>query len=323
MVTVTLPQITDILAIFLPAAVTGHAQQKATTIKMIIIQVEGGLGNQMFQCALALSFINKGITAKLDIAPFKTQRTHNGYELDKVFSADLLYCSALEKTMVKTYSKLRHKLFGTPYKEKEALQWQYDAAVNTLQNGYLKGYWQCEKYFADAAELVKQTFSFAPLQEEKNIALLEQIQQCNAVSLHIRRGDYLSAGINASLGIDYYTAAIQYINRTVDNPVYFVFSDDMEWARQNTASVNAVYTGWNKGTRSYMDMQLMSHCKHNIIANSSFSWWGAWLNDNKEKTVIAPTPWMPSHKSAKEVIPAKWIELPAGFVNTNDHEQTI
>lgn len=284
---------------------------------MIIIQVEGGLGNQMFQYALGLSFVNRGLSVKLDVSKFKTQQSHNGFELENVFAVAPLYCSGIERRMLKAFSKLRHKILNSPYKEKAAWQWQYHPEVNKLQSGYLKGYWQSEKYFINAASLVKQQFSFSPLSDEVNISMLYKMKHCNSVSLHIRRGDYLSPGISASIGIAYYNEAIKFISSKITNPVFFVFSDDIEWAKKNIHAAEREFISWNKGNSSYIDMQLMSNCKHNIIANSSFSWWGAWLNNNTEKLVIAPRPWMPSHTTEKDIIPEKWIQLPAVFVNYN------
>ncbi len=280
---------------------------------MIIIQVEGGLGNQMFQCALAFSFSSKGLTAKLDISKFETQHSHNGYELENVFNIGQQYCSKTEKAFVKPLSKLRHKAFGSPYKEKQEWQWRYNAAVNKLRSGYLKGYWQCEKYFIDAADLVRQKFTFQPLQDDINKAVMDKIQNNNSVSLHIRRGDYLNAGIGASLNMDYYNKAIEHINNTISSPFYFVFSDDIEWAKENIKEERVEFIGWNKDSNSYIDMQLMSNCKHNIIANSSFSWWGAWLNSNKEKKVVAPQQWMPHLANGSDIIPKEWIQVPNSY----------
>jgi Glycosyl transferase family 11 len=282
---------------------------------MIIIQVEGGLGNQMFQYALGLSFVSRGITVKLDISKFEKQQSHNGFELDTVFAVAPLYCSGMERTLVKAYSKLRNKIQDTPYKEKADWQWNYHPDVNKLRSGYLKGYWQCEKYFSPAASLVKQQFRFPALADEVNISMLKKIKDCNSVSIHIRRGDYLSPGISASIGTAYYNEAIQYISSKITSPVFFIFSDDIEWAKKNIQAAEKEFISWNKGSNSYIDMLLMSHCKHNIIANSSFSWWGAWLNNNTEKMVIAPDPWMPAHSTEKDIIPEKWILLPAAFVN--------
>lgn len=279
---------------------------------MIIVQVEGGLGNQMFQSALALSFIDRGIVAKLDISPYRQQHAHNGYELERVFAIRQQYCSAAEKNSMKLWSKLRHKMTGAPYKEKDEWQWHYHSAVNRLTSGYLKGYWQCEEYFAAASSLVRKKFSFPDLIDEKNKAILEKINNSNSVSLHIRRGDYLHTGIAASLHPEYYSAAIEYINTVISNPHYFVFSDDMEWATQTITEQRVEFIDWNKAAKSYIDMQLMSACKHNIIANSSFSWWGAWLNTNPAKTVVAPKQWMPQIKHSN-IIPKNWVTIANQF----------
>ncbi len=280
---------------------------------MIIIQVEGGLGNQMFQCALALSFINRGLTTKLDISKYEKQQSHNGYELEKVFNINQQYCSNAEKAFVKPISKLRHKVFNSPYKEKTEWQWHYHAAVNKLRSGYLKGYWQCEKYFIEAAGQVRQRFTFNPLQDDTNRAMMGKIRSHNSVSLHIRRGDYMNTDVATSLNMDYYNEAIKFINNTISNPYYFIFSDDIDWAKGNIKEQRVEFIDWNKGNNSYIDMHLMSHCKHNIIANSSFSWWGAWLNSNGGKTVVAPQQWMPHLKNGSDVIPEGWIQIPNHF----------
>jgi Glycosyl transferase family 11 len=283
---------------------------------MIIIQTEGGLGNQMFQYALGMAFAEKGILVKMDISRFEEQFGHNGYELERVFGMNAMYCSATERELVKRISKVKHLLFKTPYKEKNEWQWQYHHEVLKLQSGFLKGYWQSWKYFAAAELQVKQTFRFPALQDEQNKATEQKMVSTNSVSIHIRRGDYLNSNVNCSLPVSYYHEAIAFINKNISNPFYFVFSDDIDWAKENIQEQQVEFIGWNKGDNSYADMQLMSLCKHNIIANSSFSWWGAWLNKNANKTVIAPTPWMPSHTKGKDIIPDNWIQLPAAFVNT-------
>lgn len=280
---------------------------------MIIVQVEGGLGNQMFQYALALSFIHKGVPARLDISKFTTQHSHNGYELERIFNIAERYSTQTERAIIKLFSKLRHKILDTPYKEKPLWQWHYHAPVNALINGYLKGYWQCEKYFRDADLLVKKKFTFPPLQSEQNRKVLEKINSSNSVSLHIRRGDYLHTHISASLDKNYYLSAIEYIKLQIDKPYFFVFSDDINWAREHIQEAQMEFIYWNKNDKSYIDMQLMSQCRHNIIANSSFSWWGAWLNSNADKIVVAPQQWMPHLKNGSDVIPSEWITLPNYF----------
>ena len=142
---------------------------------------------------------------------------------------------------------------------------------------------------------------------------MQKIMESNSVSLHIRRGDYLDNDINCSLGLPYYNEAIKFINTNISNPSYFVFSDDIEWAKENIKQEQMEFIGWNKGGNSYIDMQLMSSCKHNIIANSSFSWWAAWLNSNPDKKIAAPQQWMRHLQKKAGIIPKGWIQFPNNF----------
>ena len=276
---------------------------------MIIIQIEGGLGNQMFQYALGIFFQVKHVPVKLDISKFEQQYGHNGYELERVFNINANYCSKTEREVVKRLSKLRHLLLNTPYKEKGEWQWQYKKEVSLLKFGFLKGYWQAGEYFAEAEKEVKQKFRFRPVEDDQNKIMLSKILNSNSVSIHIRRGDYVNSDINSSLQFSYYTEAIKFINNSISNPSYFVFSDDIEWAKENIKQERVNFIGWNKGNNSYIDMQLMSNCKHNIIANSSFSWWAAWLNSNHDKTVVAPQQWMRHLSKSNDIIPKEWVQL--------------
>jgi hypothetical protein len=280
---------------------------------MVIVQIDGWLGNQMFQYALCLALRQNGAVVKPDISSYSNGYLHNGYELEKLFNLNELYSSAAERNVHKRLGKLLHLLTRHPYKEKPNWQWQYHEGVNKIKFGFLKGYWQTEKYFENAATTVQQRFTFPSVKDEKNAATVQQIRNSNAVSLHIRRGDYITNERNCSLNEDYYKQAIEIINNRISNPVFFIFSDDMEWARKNIPVQEAVYVQWNKGTNSYIDMQLMSLCQHNIIANSSFSWWGAWLNRHTDKMVIAPQQWMPHLTKNTAVVPQHWIQVPNRF----------
>ncbi len=280
---------------------------------MIIIQIDGGLGNQMFQYALGIMFEKRGVQVKYDISKFEQQQVHNGYELERVFNIRAKYCSKAEREIVKRISKLRHFFTNSPYKEKEEWQWRYWEEVSQLKFGFLKGYWQTADYFSGAEKEVKQKFQFQPLQGSQNKAVMQKIMESNSVSLHIRRGDYLDNDINCSLGLPYYNEAIKFINTNISNPSYFVFSDDIEWAKENIKQEQMEFIGWNKGGNSYIDMQLMSSCKHNIIANSSFSWWAAWLNSNPDKKIAAPQQWMRHLQKKAGIIPKGWIQFPNNF----------
>lgn len=280
---------------------------------MVIIQVEGGLGNQMFQYALYCSFAEKGVKAKLDISKFNNDSLHNGYELEKIFGLNASYSSKTERGIVKSVSKILHVLFKHPYKEKQDWQWMYYKEVNEIKFGFLKGYWQSEKYFSGIQDTIREKFTFPVLQDDRNKVTLEKINNSNSVSVHIRRGDYITDGRSCSLGMDYYINAIALMNEKITEPVYFIFSDDMQWVKENIKESRVYFIDWNKGKDSYIDMQLMSCCKHNIIANSSFSWWGAWLNKNPGKQVITPNKWMPQLEPGADIIPGDWVALNNSF----------
>jgi hypothetical protein len=192
----------------------------------------------------------------------------------------------------------------------------YWPAINHVpQDCYLAGYWQSEKYFQTHASLVRADLTFKPPLTDRNAELAEQIARVNAVSLHIRRGDY--AGNHRMLSkhgvcpLSYYQEAIQYIAGRVSAPYYFVFSDDMDWVRANlNISHPFCCVAHNRDRESYNDMRLMSLCRHNIIANSSFSWWGAWLNPSTTKIVIAPKRWFNAYPAdTGDLFPEGWVTL--------------
>jgi hypothetical protein len=280
---------------------------------MVIAQIGGGLGNQMFQYALSQSFVAKGVKVKLDISTFQAGSLHNGYELERIFALRADYCSRSERVIVKSLSKVLHVLLEHPYKEKREWQWVYHPEVNNIRFGFLKGYWQSEKYFCALASIIRAKFTFPMLTDERNRVVQDAIANNNAVSLHIRRGDYLRPDMGCSLDMEYYLDAMALMNERVSDPYYFIFSDDIEWAREHVKERRAMFIDWNTGPNSFVDMQLMSLCSHNIIANSSFSWWGAWLNTNPSKLVIAPVKWMPGMKDKGDVLPENWIPMATRF----------
>lgn len=176
------------------------------------------------------------------------------------------------------------------------------------------GYWQSERYFQDIVGIIRRDFSFQRPLAGLNLSLVKQIAETNSVSLHIRRGDYVSNpqafAIHGVCSIEYYEAAIKYVAERVSSPNFFVFSDDMDWARSHLEIRHACcYVENNKGADSYVDMQLMSRCKHNIVANSSFSWWGAWLNGNADKLVTAPRRWFANETDTTDLLPSAWVRL--------------
>jgi hypothetical protein len=179
---------------------------------------------------------------------------------------------------------------------------------------YLTGYWQSEKYFSSVEAEIRKDFTFNKPLIDRNLELSAKMATCGSISLHIRRGDYVSdAQTSAILGVcplDYYRNAVAYVADRVANPQFFVFSDDIEWARENLGLDHpSEYIDHNRGAESYCDMQLMSKCRHHIIANSSFSWWGAWLNPHADKIVVAPKRWFAGSLDSTDLVPQTWTRL--------------
>ena len=270
---------------------------------MIIVRVTGGLGNQMFQYAMYKSLENKGKLVKLDSKSFyETKKEHNGYELERIFDIkpnkptkeDL---EKFDENNISTLFKIKRKLFGDKKFVYDTKEYVFNKDVYKLKNSYLNGYWQSIKYFEGIENDIKKDFRFKNQLDNKNLEILNEIENSNSISIHIRRGDYMSPENYNMYGCiatpTYYKKAIKVIEEKVENPTFFVFSNDMDWVKKNIQMNSRVfYIDINSGNGSYKDMQLMSNCKHNIIANSSFSWWGAWLNENKNKIVIAPKKWI-------------------------------
>lgn len=296
---------------------------------MIITRLIGGLGNQMFQYAVARALsLRLDTSLSLDIKDLDTYKLHQGFELNSVFATDakiatnsdlsqLLKWQAprLVKSLMnkRVFSSLRNKNWiaepGFRY---------WDGISNLHHKAYLDGYWQSELYFKDYADVIRSDFQFQGALDSDNLLLANNIDSCNSIGLHVRRGDYLSnpssASVHGVCSLDYYKDAMSYIESIVEKPTYFVFSDDLEWVRKKlqVSDRSIVYVDNNHGKDSYKDMWLMSLCKHNIIANSTFSWWGAWLNSHAGKIIVAPKKWfkdsyMQSH--AINIYPESWVKF--------------
>lgn len=291
---------------------------------MIIVKLIGGLGNQLFQYALGrhLAEINK-TELKLDIFPFIEYKLHK-YSLgffnikENIASVEeienLKY--AKENPLVSKIKKVLNrpkKLAPTYITEKE--KFNFDPAVLSLpDNIYLDGSWQTEKYFVSIKNIIRREFTNKILLSEKTKNLAEEITKSESVSLHIRRGDLISNPktniIHGTCGLDYYNRCINLIDQKVKNPVFYIFSDDIEWAKDNLKlPYPAIFVDHNDAGKNYEDLYLQSQCKHQIIANSTFSWWGAWLNQNPQKIIIAPKQWVKSRYNPKDIVPENWIKI--------------
>jgi len=280
----------------------------------------------MFQYAAgrALSLSTHQIQ-NLDLNDFTGYQLHNGFELERVFNIDKVVKSTssniqeLLSWRANSFAKkiLRRSHFAKLRGQSFIVEPYFNYWPNFFelkQDCYLYGYWQSERYFKDFANIIRQDFAFKIPLDERNKQIALDIANTQSVSLHVRRGDYVNDPKNSNIinicSLEYYREAIEYIVNRIEKPVFYIFSDDMAWVKAHLSTdFPCIYVDYNSGLESYRDMQLMSLCKHHIIANSSFSWWGAWLNPNPEKMVIAPRKWFVNNNNVDDLIPQDWITL--------------
>lgn len=289
---------------------------------VIITELYGGLGNQMFQYAVARSLaIKNNSDLKLDLSIFDAYKLRV-YELghfniqEKFSNQSDIRAFDRRRRWRRILGKLQNKFRSDELKLIKEKQFCFDQDIINLKgNLYLRGYWQTEKYFKDIENVIRKDFS---LKNKISDASSEVAMQINAqkcpVSLHIRRGDYISdSGTNEYHGtcsLEYYKKCVNILKGKYDISLY-VFSDDPLWVKENLHfDCPATYISHNGAERAYEDMYLMSLCHHHIIANSSFSWWGAWLNPRKDKMVFAPKVWFRNKTNdTKDLLPDSWIRL--------------
>jgi hypothetical protein len=270
---------------------------------MIIVRLAGGLGNQMFQYAAGMALaIRHRVPIRFDRWTDKKRQL----ELPRVFGLDLPRASQSEMGQVLGWcapSLVRRVMARPLFRSLRPASWVVEPhfhywpgfeAVGPV--AYLDGYWQSARYFADIEPELRAQFRFAPPLDARSTELAAQMASCNSVSVHVRRGDFArDPTVQRVHGVDlsgYYPAAVAEILQRVPSPHFFVFSDEPEWAAHHLALPGEVtVVDHNRGADSYRDMQLMAACRHHIIANSTFSWWGAWLNPSPKKIVIAPRQW--------------------------------
>ncbi|WP_026839818.1 alpha-1,2-fucosyltransferase [Citrifermentans bremense] len=292
---------------------------------MIISNILGGLGNQMFQYAAGRGLsLAKSVELRLNTRDFTNYNLHNGFELDRLFniSAQTVTEEELRRFLGWRSSRmalrvLRHKQFsgirGNRLIFEPSLSY-WRQIMDAPEDCYLQGYWQTEKYFSHIAPIIRADFSFKERLSAQNLELAEKINLSNAVSLHVRRGDYAinpaTLATHGLCSLDYYRQAINYITVQTEQPEFFIFSDDIPWVRKNLKiKFRCHYIEHNRGCESYNDMRLTSLCNHHIIANSSFSWWGAWLNPSAEKIVVAPKKWFVQEANISDLFPQGWVTL--------------
>ena len=271
---------------------------------MKIVTFQGGLGNQLFQYVFYLWLDMRCDKDNIyGYYPKKGLRAHNGLEIEKVFEVKLPNSSLSTDLIVKSI-KLINKIFKNR---------QYISTDGRLDvNGVLfEGFWQ-DKYFWEDVDIVLN-FRWPLKLDVTNSFIMTKIQANNSISIHIRRGDYLLPKYRNIYGDicneEYYQKAIEHILKCVDDPFFFVFSDDIDWAKSIINVSNVTFVNNNKGKDSYIDMFLMSLCHHNIIANSTFSWWAAQLNKHSDKIMIAPIRWFKSLFKDPNIFTESWIRI--------------
>jgi len=267
---------------------------------MKVVKFLGGLGNQMFQYAFYLSLEKHFKNVKADLSDFESYALHNGFELEKIFNIHLKPASTFDlRLLLPENRKWIWRKLRRLYNAKDAY-WEefpqfvfHKQVLEETKSKYYWGYWQHINYFQAIEKDIRAAFRFPEMSDEKNISLAKRIKENSSVALHVRRGDYIQHPILGGLcDEEYYKKSIDYINEQVESPLFIIFSNDIAWCKEQFGNLNAVFVDWNTGRDSYIDMQLMSMCKHFIIANSSFSWWGAWLQASPDKIVISPKKWV-------------------------------
>lgn len=291
----------------------------------LVIKLQGGLGNQLFQYAFGLS-VSKKLNAALyfDLSFYKQNHglVPRAFALD-IFTGGVNIASHNLVSSFLTPGLVQKILNKTGISKKSiyrenSLRFNNDV-FNVKPTAYFEGFWQSEQYFGDIEQAVRHAFTFkAPLNPQSQTIANKLAGEAGSVSVHIRRGDYVISKTTSELhGIcneSYYKSAITLIKEKVSHPRFYFFSDDPEWVKQQLlpATDNATLINHNTDTDSWQDMALMSKCKHHIIANSSFSWWGAWLNPGNQKIVIAPRNWFNNETAyfdATDLVPDGWIRL--------------
>lgn len=287
---------------------------------MIIVKIMGGLGNQMFQYAYAKALQEKGCDVKIDISTFETYKLHGGYQLDK-YNTNINIASKFEIGQFYKndfLSKILYKINLISRNITYVKSLRYDNNLFNLEDKTLiEGYFQSEKFFLDIREDLVAHFRIKNTLSDYGNKIKNKIDVSkNSCSLHIRRGDYVRNNdankVHGTCDLDYYENAMKKVE-TIDEDInYFVFSDDIDWVKKNLKIPNVIYVESVEKRIPHEDIYLMSLCQHNIIANSSFSWWGAWLNKYVDKIVIAPKRWFLDEKLFKEsddIVCESWIKI--------------
>ncbi len=293
---------------------------------MVIVKLSGGLANQMFPYAAGRRLAwHLGTELKLDVSAFSAYRQPYSVDFRQyvlgVFNIvenfatpeEILELTVRGKTLLE---KLLGRSAGRPGSFVREKHFHFDQSILHLRGDiYLAGNWNNPGYFSDAEQVIRQEFTWRQPPDGMNLTVLGNIARGNSVSIHVRRGDYVEnpkvRAVHGYCDLDYFQRAARYVARLVENPHFFVFSDDPGWVRQHlTLQWPMTIVEHNDAMHGHEDMRLMKSCKHNIIANSGFSWWAAWLNDSPDKIVVAPKRWFSTSKyDDRGLMPPGWVRL--------------
>ncbi len=283
---------------------------------MIVVELQGGLGNQLFQYAFGRGLaLKRGEELLLDESGLNNNKVISRHYSLAPFNIEAQVARPEQIEKIKNrfgFASTLFRLFETKVLRNFHIGWEPHLLNSKKQ--YFAGFFQSYKYLEQISESLRKEITLKEDLASKYSELLEKMASSDSVSLHIRRGDYVSdpntKAAHYTFGLEYYEAAMKLISEKIDNPVYFVFSDDIAWVKENLKINSSVIFVSAPSTHDYEELILMSKCKNNIIANSSFSFWGAWLNQNPTKIVIAPQKWNNVYVNEyKNLLPPDWLKI--------------
>ena len=293
---------------------------------MVIVQLNGGLGNQLFQFAAAKSLsLYHNVLLKIDISSFQRQNlpdlevprdfelyNFNGIK-DKIFAlsekenADIIRFLK-KKSFAKLLPNHKRKIYSEPF-------FHFDANFfNSRKDVLLRGQWQSEKYFLPYSTFLKEALQLKPGLIKNSLLRGSEVSSTNSVSVHVRRADYLRKPVilewHGVMSKEYYANAFKVLDEKIGSYDVYYFTDDPQWTKSALLPLRKGEIISESTSSHYEDLYLMSQCRHNIIANSSFSWWGAWLNNNPDKIVIGPKQWFnKGPKDTYDILPETWVKI--------------
>ena len=293
--------------------------------EMIIVKLMGGLGNQMFQYAAGRSLslknncsLNLDLSFLQDLSDKPDDYVVRDYDLDIFdlpvgFAGPEVESKLAKRSSNKNVNRILNKLLGKKPGYYKQPYFHFDESFYRKKPPlYLEGYWQSEKFFKPVESVIRQDFTFKEPIQQHSESLLQEIRHSNSICVNVRRGDFVSSDTHALVDLDYYRTADQIIRSRIDDPAYYIFSDDIEWCRNNLQfyTPGKYITHLHAGRKFGCYLQLMASCKHFIIPNSSFGWWAAWLSNKPDKIVIAPEKWFNKGPlDTQDLIPAEWLKV--------------